>query len=47
MTGKAVITKLVRRSAKNGLVEISIEARNQNGELVLTDITQAIVKCRV
>ena len=47
LTGKAVITKLVRRSAKNGLVEISIEARNQNGELVLTDITQAIVKCRV
>jgi len=46
LTGRAVITGLVKRSAKNGLVEITIEARNQKGELVLTDITEAIVKCR-
>ena len=45
LTGKATITKLVQRNAKNGLVEISIEAYNQNGELVLTDVTEAIVKC--
>ena len=46
LTGKAVITNLVKRSAKNGLVEITIKAYNQNGELVLTDITEAIVKCK-
>ena len=46
LTGKATITKLEKRSAKNGLVEVSIEAYNQNGQLVLTDVTEAIVKCK-
>ncbi len=46
LTGKATVTKLVQRSAKNGLVEITIKAHNQHGELVLTDVTEAIVKCR-
>ena len=46
LTGKATITKLLKRNAKNGLVEISIDAYNQKGELVLTDVTEAIVKCK-
>ena len=46
LTGKATITKLEKRNPKNGLVEITIEAHNQNGELVLTDVTEAIVKCK-
>ena len=46
LTGKATVTNLVRRNGKNGLVEISIEAYNQKGELVLTDVTEAIVKCK-
>jgi len=46
LTGKATITRLEKRSTKNGLVEVTIEAYNQNGELVLTDITEAIVKCK-
>lgn len=46
LTSKATITKLVKRNPKNGLVEVSIEAYNQNGELVLTDVTEAIVKCK-
>ena len=46
LSGKAIITNLVKRSPKNGLVEVSIEAYNQNGELVLKDVTEAIVKCR-
>ena len=46
LTGKAVITNLVKRNSKNGLVEISIEACNQHGELVLKDVTEAIVKCK-
>ena len=47
LTGRAKITGLTRRNAKNGLVEITIEAYNQKGELVLTDVTEAIVKCRI
>ena len=46
LTGKASITNLVKRSEKNGIVEISIDAYNQNGELVLKNITEAIVKCK-
>ena len=47
LTGKATITNLVKRNAKNGLVEITLEAYNQKGELVLTDVTEAIVKCQL
>lgn len=47
LTGKATITNLVRRSEKNGLVEVSFDIYNQNGELVLKDVTEAIVKCRM
>ena len=46
LTGKATITKLVKRSERNGLVEITVEAYNQKGELVLTNVTEAIVKCK-
>lgn len=46
LTGKATLTNLTRRNEKNGIVEITIEAYNQNGELVLTNITEAIVKCK-
>ena len=46
LMGKATVTGLVKRNARNGLVEITIEAYNQNGVLVLTDVTEAIVKCR-
>lgn len=46
LSGKATVTSLTKRSEKNGIVEVTIEAFNQNGELVLTDITEAIVKCR-
>ena len=46
LTGTATITKLVKRNERNGLVEVSIDAYNQNGELVLKDVTEAIVKCK-
>ena len=46
LTGRAVVTSAVKRSPKNGLVEISIDAFNQNGELVLKNVTEAIVRCR-
>ena len=47
LTGKVAITNLVKRNAINGLVEVTIEAHNQRGELVLINITEAIVKCRI
>lgn len=47
LTGKATITNLVKRNQKNGLVEVTVEAYNQNGELVLTNVTEAIVKCKL
>lgn len=46
LTGRAVITNLTERNEKNGLVEVSVEAYNQRGELVLTNLTEAIVKRR-
>ena len=47
LTGKGVVTRLEKRNTKNGIVEISIEAYNQKGELVLTNVTEAIVKCKI
>ena len=41
--GKAVITNLTPRNSRNGIVEISIEAYNQNEVLVLTNVTEAVV----
>ncbi len=46
LNAKAVVTKLTERNHKNGLVEITIYAYNQHGDLVLTDVTEAIVKKR-
>lgn len=46
LTAKAQITGLTLRSEKNGIVELTIHAYNQHGELVLTNITEAIVKCK-
>ena len=45
--GKATITNLVQRNARNGLVEVTIEVYNQHNVHVLSDVTEAIVKCAV
>lgn len=47
LTSKAEVTGLTRRNAKNGIVELTISAYNQEGVLVLTDVTEAIVKCKI
>ena len=47
LTGTATITNLQQRNKKNGLVELSFDVFNQNGELVLKDVTEAIVKRRL
>lgn len=46
LTGTATVTKMTRRNTRNGIVEVSIDVYNQKGELVLQNVTEAIVKCR-
>lgn len=46
LNGKAVVTSKTLRNEKNGIVELTIHAYNQHGDLVLTNVTEAIVKCR-
>lgn len=46
LTGTARFTNITRRNAYNGILEITIDVRNQHGELVLTDVTESVVKYR-
>ena len=46
LKGTARISDIVRRNAHNGIAEITIEVYNQNGELVLTNVTESVVKYR-
>ena len=45
LTGKVTVTRLERRNAKNGLVEVTVDIFNQRGELVTQDWTEAVIKC--
>ena len=47
LIGKATITKLEKRNNKNGLVEVTVDICNQNGVLVLKDVTEVVVKCKI
>ena len=47
LTSKVTITNLVKRNEKNGIAELTNEVYNQNGEHVLTAVTEAIIKCRL
>lgn len=46
LTGKAEVTNLTKRNSRNGLVELSIDIHNQDGDLVMTTVTEAVVKCK-
>ena len=46
LTSTCTVSKLTKRNEKNGIVELTFEVLNQNGELVLTDVTEMIVKCK-
>lgn len=46
LTATATVTELMKRNPKNGLVTVFFDVRNQHGEAVLTDVTEAVVKCR-
>ena len=46
LTSTCTVSKLTKRNEKNGIVELTFEVFNQNGELVLTDVTEMIIKCK-
>ena len=46
LTSTCTVSALTKRNAKNGIVELTFAVFNQNGDLVLTDVTEMIVKCR-
>ena len=46
LTSTCTVSKLTKRNQKNGIVELTFEVSNQKGELVLTDVTEMIVKCK-
>ena len=46
LTSTCTVSNLTKRNAKNGIVELTFEVFNQNNELVLTDVTEMIVKCK-
>ena len=46
LTGKAVVTNIVRRNAYNGIAEVTVDVVNQHGERVLSDVTESVVKYR-
>ena len=47
LTGEATITNLTKRTNKNGLAEITVNVYNQNGDLVIKNVTEAVVKCKL
>lgn len=46
LTAEAEITNLTKRNERNGIAEVTINAYNQNNELVLKATTEALLKCR-
>lgn len=46
LNARAEVTALTARSGHNGIVEVTVTAVNQNGVLVLTDVTEVVVKRR-
>ncbi|MBR5872165.1 MAG: MaoC family dehydratase N-terminal domain-containing protein [Oscillospiraceae bacterium] len=46
LSSTCTVSALTKRNEKNGIVELTFEVFNQNGELVLKDVTEMIVKCK-
>ena len=44
LKGKARITDIQRRNDYNGIAVVQVDVYNQHGELVLTDVTESVVK---
>ena len=46
LTAKVELTALTPRNGRNGIAEVTLHIRNQHDILVMTNVTEAIVKCR-
>lgn len=46
LTGTVCVTGKTQRSEKNGVVELTVTVRNQDGETVMTHVTETVVKCK-
>ena len=46
LTGVVHISNITRRNEYNGIAELTMEVYNQHGQLVLTNITESVVKYR-
>lgn len=44
LTGRVTVTNITRRNVYNGIAEITIDVYNQDNELVLTNVTESVVK---
>ena len=47
LKGKARVSSVTRRNAYNGICEVTVDVYNQHGEMVLSDVTESVVKYRV
>ncbi len=46
LTGHCMITNITILNEKRGIAELSLDITNQNDELVLRSVTEAVVRCR-
>lgn len=46
LRGRACVSRIERRNAYNGIVEVTVDVYNQHGDLVLSDVTESVVKVR-
>lgn len=46
LTSTCTVSNLTKRNEKNGIVELTFEVFNQDGVLVLIDVTEMIVMCK-
>ncbi len=46
LSGTAEVTAITPRNDYNGILEVTIDVVNQNGELVLKNVTESVVKRR-
>lgn len=44
LTGVICISNITRRNEYNGIAELTMEVYNQHGQLVLTNVTESVVK---
>ena len=44
LTGKMTVSALTERNAYNGIVETTLKVTNQHGEIVLSNVTESVVK---